>query len=622
MQCRRALRPVRPRHRRDRASAVRPRQGPTNRSASPRRSWRASLTPGRASHVGGVAGIGLRHLPQKGGEIPQAHTLRWCGRRHAADWFTCPLDDELFAAIPNPVQEVGEGADRLGGRHPPGHGIRLSYFRSEDVGRGPAPPGASPDHNGRVHLTHRLTAVGALAAAVLTLMCAGGAAPETGHVGSQSPLPSPSPSPSPDHSAFIAAVDALAAEALQRGPIAGLSIAVFEHGKAVLATGYGSADREAGVAATADTSYPIASVTKHFTAGAVLRLADQGKLSLDDPLSRFYPAARPRIGALTIRHLLEHTSGLTRGGPAPRAAALSVIRRGGTARAQGEDWDYSNYNFSLLGLVIEQASGRDYARYVHDELAVPLGLTGTGYCEDGTAVPGRGRDYLSGRKSVTVTPYWTEPRFFAAGGLCSTVLDLVRWEKALEEGRVVSAAMLQAMRTPARLPDGLEADYGYGTRLGFTGGHRKLGHTGGGQSNKAVLARYPADDVTVAVLLNTERPNARVTATDREEQIERLFFGLPDPAAAGIPAREQELRRYAGRYSDGSRLVRVATDDGTLAVRPGLRHHVDSRLIAGGGDVFVAADEPTIELRFQVRDNEVRGYGRYHNGWFVAVAVR
>lgn len=432
-------------------------------------------------------------------------------------------------------------------------------------------------------------------------------------------MPSPSPSPSPDHAGFIAAVDALAAEALQRGPIAGLSIAVFEHGKAVVASGYGSADLEGGVAATADTSYPIASVTKHFTAAAVLRLADQGKLSLDDPLSRFFPAARPRIGGLTIRHLLDHTSGLTRGGPAPRAAALSVITRGGTARAQGDDWDYSNYNFSLLGLVIEQASGRDYARYVHDELAVPLALTGTGYCEDGSGVPGRGRDYQSGVKTVSPTSYWSEPRFFAAGGLCSTVLDLVRWETALEDGRVVSPAMLRAMRTPARLPDGLEADYGYGTRLGVTGRHRKLGHTGGGQSNKAVLARYPDDDVTVAVLLNTERSNAPVTATDLEEHIERLFFGLADPSPGSVSVPEPELRRYAGEYRDGSRLVRIAMQDGMLRVRPGLGRQRDSRLMPGGGDVFLDAQEQTIELRFQMRDERAHGYGRYHNGWFVGL---
>ena len=456
------------------------------------------------------------------------------------------------------------------------------------------------------------------ATAVLIAACAGGAAKERDVEG---PTPAPSPSP-PDHSAFVAAVDALASEALRNGPIAGFSIAVFERGKPVLATGYGFADVEAGVAATADTSYPIASVTKHFTAGAILRLADQGKLSLDDPLSRFFPAAKPRIGALTIRHLLDHTSGLTRGGPAPRRAALSVIRRGGTARAQGEDWDYSNYNFSLLGLVIEQVSGRDYAAYVRDELAAPLGLAGTGYCEDGSPVPGRGQDYQSGVKRVSPTPYWKDPRFFAAGGLCSTVLDLVKWESALESGRVISPAMLQVMRTPARVSDGSEADYGLGTRLGFTGTHRKVGHTGGGLSNKAVLARYPDDDVTVAVLLNTERTNARVTATDLEERIERLFFGIDEPWPPAAPSPEPDLQRYVGQYRDGVRLVRVAIANGMLTARPGLGHRPDSRLASGGGDVFLDTQEPSMELRFQLRGDQPHGYLRYHNGWFVGLGVR
>ncbi len=467
-----------------------------------------------------------------------------------------------------------------------------------------------------------LTAIGVLAAAVLTVSCDRGPAPEMARLGTPSPTPSPSPSPEQDYSAFIASVDALAAEALQRGPVAGLSIAVVEHGKPVLEKGYGYADQEAGVPATPETSYPIASVSKHFTAGLILRLADQGKLSLDDPLKRFFPSARPRIGDLTIRHLLDHTSGLTRGGPAPRAAALNVITRGGTARAQGADWDYSNYNYSLLGLVIEQASGRDYSRFVHEEIVVPLGLTGTGYCEDGTAVPGRGIDYQSAVKSVSPTPYWTEQKFFAAGGLCSTVLDLVRWEKALEEGRVISPPMLQAMRTPARLPSGLQADYGYGTRLGITGSHHKLGHTGGGQSNKAVLARYPDDDVTVAVLLNTERSQARVTATDLEERIERLFFGLPETPTESASLPAGDLHRFAGQYGDGVRLVRVAAEGGALKVHPGSRHRPDSPLVPQGGDLFLDEDDPSVQLHFQIRAGEARGYGRYHNGWFVALGVR
>jgi CubicO group peptidase (beta-lactamase class C family) len=464
--------------------------------------------------------------------------------------------------------------------------------------------------------------LGALVVAVLAAGCTGPGA-DAGYAPSPSPpAPSPSPStPARDDSAFVAAVDQLAEEALQGGPIAGLSIAVSDHGRTVLEKGYGYADQEAGAPATADTSYPIASVTKHFTAALILRLADQGKLSLDDPLSRFFPSARPRIGALTLRHLLDHTSGLTRGGPAPRAAALSVIARGGTARAQGEDWDYSNYNFSLLGLVIEQASGRDYAGYLHDEVVVPLGLTGTGYCEDGTAVPGRGRDYQSGRKALATTPYWMEPRFFAAGGVCSTVRDLVRFEKALEDGRVISPAALQAMRTPARLPDGLEADYGYGTRLGLTGGHRKLGHTGGGLSNKAVLARYPDDDLTVVVLLNTERTNARVTATDVEERIERRFFGLPDPPSGGPPLSAEELRRFGGEYRDGPRLVRLEAADGALRIVPA-RRKADSRLVHENGEVFFDEKEPALALRFQLHDEKVRGYGRYHNGWFMAVGAR
>jgi D-alanyl-D-alanine carboxypeptidase len=464
--------------------------------------------------------------------------------------------------------------------------------------------------------------IGLLAAALLTVSCDRGPALEGARLGAPSPTPSPSPSPERDYSAFITSVDALAAEALQTGPVAGLSIALVARGNAVIEKGYGYADQEAGVPATPETSYPIASVSKHFTAGLILRLADQGKLSLDDPLRRFYPAARPRIGELTIRHLLDHTSGLTRGGPAPRAAALSVITRGGTARAQGEDWDYSNYNYSLLGLVIEQASGRDYSQFVHDEIVVPLGLTGTGYCEDGTAVPGRGRDYQSGVKRVSPTPYWTEQKFFAAGGLCSTVRDLVRWEKALEEGRVISPPMLEAMRTPARLPRGLEADYGYGTRLGITGSHRKLGHTGGGQSNKAVLARYPDDDVTVAVLLNTERSNARVTATDLEERIERLFFGLTETPTEAVSVPAGDLHRFAGQYGDGFRLVRVAAEGGTLKLHPGSRRRPDSPLIPRGGDLFLDEDDPSVQFRFQVRDGAARGYGRYHNGWFVGLGVR
>jgi CubicO group peptidase (beta-lactamase class C family) len=467
--------------------------------------------------------------------------------------------------------------------------------------------------------SRQVSSIGAvLAAAALAAACVGGAATEP--QGEPPPTVPASPSPAPDHSAFVAAVDALAADALRRGPVAGLSIAVFEHGRPVLAKGYGFADLEAGAPATPETSYPLASVTKHVTAALVLRLADQGRLGLDDPLSRFFPQAREPIGVLTLRHLLQHTSGLTRGGPAPRSAALSVIVRGGTARDQGQAWDYSNYNYSLLGLVIEQVTGKDYGAAVR-EVVAPLGLTGTGYCEDGTAVPGRARDYLSSFKALTPTFYWAQPRFFAAGGLCSTVLDIVRWEQALEAGRIVSRGMLEAMHAPAELPGSVEADYGLGTRMGMTGSRRKLGHTGGGQGNKAVLARYPAEDVTIAVLLNTERDQSTVTATGLEESIAVLFFG-PEPAAGGDAAAREDLARYEGEYREGGRRVRVVADGGVLAMRPGWRRRTESRLVPEASGSFVVADDPSLALRFQVRDQRVLGFSRYRNGWFAGVAVR
>jgi CubicO group peptidase (beta-lactamase class C family) len=434
----------------------------------------------------------------------------------------------------------------------------------------------------------------------------------------------PAPSPTPgalvrDALAFTSAVDALAAEALERGPVAGLSIAVFERGLPVLAKGYGFTDVEAKTPATAETSYPIASVSKRFTAALILRLADQGKLGIDDPLSRFFPGGRARIGALTIRHLLAHTSGLTRGGPAPRWAARRVLTRGGTAREQGEAWDYSNYNFSLLGLVIEQVTGRDYAEHVRAEIVEPLGLAGTGYCEDGSAVPGRGRDYLSVSKRLSATDYWTTGRFFASGGVCSTVLDLVSFERALEGGRIVSSGMLREMRSPAGLPELVEAGYGLGTRLGFTGSHRKIGHTGGGQGNKAVVARYPDDGVTIAVLLNTERPIAEVTANGLEERIAGLVFA---PSAEATFASPDELQRYAGQYRVGSRVVQLTPEAGALMMRPGLRRRAATPLVDTGGGAFVVADDPSFELRFLVQDDRPRGYALYRNGWFEALAVR
>ncbi|HET8645415.1 MAG TPA: serine hydrolase domain-containing protein, partial [Vicinamibacteria bacterium] len=391
----------------------------------------------------------------------------------------------------------------------------------------------------------------------------------------------------------------------------GLSIGVARGGEVILAQGYGMADREAGVAAGPDTSYPVASVSKHFTAAALLRLADQGRLRLDDPLGTLIEGARPPVAQLPLRTLLNHTSGLAvRGGPSPRARALRALRAGVTA-APGNEFSYSNTGFALLGLVIERVTGLRYADAMR-EVTTAAALTSTGYCEAGAPVPNRTRDYGVGAGGLAPSTYWQHEKFFAAGGLCSSVNDLLRFVRALEEGRVVSPASLQVMRAAAMLPGGVEIGYGLGTRMGETAGRRKLGHTGGGTSNKAVLARYPQDDVTIAVLLNTEAYEARVTAMELEAAVARLLFGAPEaPVPASVPV--EQLRRYAGTYDETGRVTRVTVDaEGHRLAAGGF-----GPLLPEGGDAFVDADDPGVSLRFVTRDAVVIGYMRRHEGWFV-----
>jgi CubicO group peptidase (beta-lactamase class C family) len=433
--------------------------------------------------------------------------------------------------------------------------------------------------------------------------------------------PAPAPSPAAarpfDRAAFTAAVDGIAAAAQEKGPVVGLSIAVARGGEVVLAKGYGLADREAGAPATPDTSYPIASVSKMFTTAGILRLADEGRLTLDDPLGRWLPEARAPLSAVALRHFLSHTSGLAaRPGTSTRRHVVSSLRNG-LAFPAGTEWEYSNRAFAMMGLVIEKASGMSYPDYMK-LVAGSAQLTSTGYCEGGRPVPNRARDYGLSAQGLKPTPYWQYEKFFAAGGLCSSVNDLLRWQRALEEGRVISHAGLEAMRRPAQLPGGVEVGYGLGTRMGQTGSHRKLGHTGGGTSNKAVLARYPDDDVTVAVLLNTEAYNARVTAMEVENQVARALLELPAAPATDVTVPVEQLQRYTGGYNELGRTTRVLVEPGTQRlVADGF-----GPLLPQGGDAFVDADDPGVSLVFVTRDGAVSGYLRQHEGWFVEFGRR
>jgi CubicO group peptidase (beta-lactamase class C family) len=442
-----------------------------------------------------------------------------------------------------------------------------------------------------------------------------GAAPEPSPTVEAAPSASPSPPPF-DRDAFTRTVDAAAQAALEKGPVVGMSIAVARGSDVLLAKGYGMADREAGVAASAETSYPVASVSKHFTAAAILREVDQGRLRLEDPVASVVEGARASLAEVPVRDLLNHTSGLAvRGGPSPRSRAVRALRAG-LSRPPGTEFAYSNTAFAVLGLVLERVTGQRYADVIA-RMAGSVGLTSTGYCEGNLPVPNRARDYGIGAAGLKPSTYWQYEKFFAAGGLCSSVTDLLKWERALEEGRVISPASLALMRASTVLAGGTEIGYGLGTRLGDTAGHRKLGHTGGGTSNKAVLARYPDDDVTIAVLLNTEAYNARVTAMEIESAVARALFGVPEPAAPPTLTAEQ-LARYAGAYDETGRMTRIVVDPRQQRLTAGRF----GPLLPEGGDAFVDEDDPGVSLRFVTSGDRVVGYVRRHEGWFVEYGRR
>ena len=303
-------------------------------------------------------------------------------------------------------------------------------------------------------------------------------------------------------------LDAAAKRALDAG-VPGLTIAVTYRGETVVRA-YGFSDREANVAARDIDIYQIGSVTKQFTAAAVMRLVEQGKVSLDDKVSKYVPEILPLDG--TLRQLLTHTSGmgdyvgeLTENKPMTSAQMIALIKSLGTLFPAGRSWSYSNSGYYLLGMVIERVTGRTYADVLDDWFFKPLQLGSTSYCGTASPIP-TGYIALEGQPVVR-TASIDMSLAFAAGAVCSDALDLTRWSRDLEMGLVVSPQSYAEMTTPVRLTSGETVPYGFGLALTPVAGHKTVWHDGSTLGYTSNLSRLPNDDLTIAVLLNATTTN-------------------------------------------------------------------------------------------------------------------
>jgi D-alanyl-D-alanine carboxypeptidase len=355
----------------------------------------------------------------------------------------------------------------------------------------------------------------------------------------------------PDAAALQVAVDSIALAALRGEPLPGLSIAVVRGGEPVVLKGYGFADVENDVPATAETVYRIGSITKQFTAAAILRLAEQGRVSLDAPVGEYLSGLPTWADQVTVHQLLNHTSGIrsyTALGPRwmevmplerTHEQMVALFRDEPADFAPGERWLYNNSGYYLLGMIIEEVTGKPYAEYLEGEFFRPLGLASTVYCSERPLIKNRAEGYaVQDGRFVNDAPIdMTQP--FSAGAYCSTVADLVRWARALAQGQVVSAESYGKMTTPTALPAGAEQAYGYGLAVGSLDGHPWVAHGGGINGFISQLAYYPEVDLAVAVLSNSgSAPSGRIARdiARRALDLSAAPAGAPSRGAAGTGA--------------------------------------------------------------------------------------
>ena len=326
-------------------------------------------------------------------------------------------------------------------------------------------------------------------------------------------------------SVFADRIDQRIKAEMQRDRIPGVALAVMTDGKAVKAQGYGLANVELNVPATKDTVFEIGSITKQFTATLILRLAEENKLRLDDKVRQHLPQAPASWNGVTLRHLLNHTSGITNYNNLPGLETRMKLKADTFLKeiapyplmfAPGEAWSYCNSAYNTLGYVIERATGRSYWQVLKANIFAPCGMTVSQSRDQGVVITNRASGYEF-EKGQLVNRDADLTDVFAAGAIVSTVVDLMKWDPA----KLLSQSSYEEMCNPTRLNNGTTVQYGLGLRVEDYKGHKNIGHGGSTSGFSASYQRFPEDKLTVIVLCNLGK---RGVATDLAHAVADLYF--------------------------------------------------------------------------------------------------
>lgn len=336
------------------------------------------------------------------------------------------------------------------------------------------------------------------------------------------------------------AVDDFIKAEMERQKIPGVSLAVVKDGKPIIVKGYGLANIEHQVPVKPETIFQSGSVGKQFTAMAVMMLVEDGKIVLDEKIGKYLGEVPSALANITIRHLLTHTGGMT-GYPQgfdfrkdyTEDELLKHAKDAPTAFAPGEKWAYSNLGYLTLGVLISKVTGKFYGDFLKERVFTPLGMTTARIISESDLVPNRAAGYTL-RDGVVMNQAWVSPSLntTADGSLYLTALDMIKWDDALTNAKLLSKASYDQMWTPARLADGKEQFYGFGWGLSRLNGKRVIAHSGSWQGFKSIIARYPDNRLTVIVFANSANANP--------DGIASKVAAILDPALKPVPIKDPD----------------------------------------------------------------------------------
>jgi CubicO group peptidase (beta-lactamase class C family) len=318
---------------------------------------------------------------------------------------------------------------------------------------------------------------------------------------------------------------------MERHRIPGVALKVIQDGKTAKTAAYGLANLELNVPVSPETVFEIGSITKQFTAAGILLLAQEGKLSVDDNISKYLSDTPEAWKNITIRHLLTHTSGIKSytgldgfqlWRHVTQAQFIQAIGAQPMEFQSGQSWKYCNTGFNLLGYIIENVSGMNYWDFMSRRIFQPLGMLVTTNRLPSLIIPRRAAGYEQ-TNQVWINRDYDLTDVFSAGAIVTTVGDLAKWNASLDGEGLLKTASKEQMWSPVRLNNGKTRNYGFGWSLGEVEGHKNIGHSGSTSGFSASIQRFPNDKLAVIILTNTDEEIATILA----RKIAGFYFKEP-----------------------------------------------------------------------------------------------